>query len=58
MRAIASLNAGDIIKRENFNALRPCPEDALSPGEMGRAEGKILSRNLQKGEYLRITDFT
>lgn len=56
LRLKADLPRGSAISREDLAVLRPCPEDALPPYEIGRVLGKTLRRDMQAGDHLRWTD--
>lgn len=47
------IKEGTIITSDNITMLRPCPEDGIEPYHEPSIVGKILKRNLQKGELLK-----
>jgi len=57
IRAKNDMDIGHTIVKQDLEVLRPCPEDALPPYKMQEVLGKSLNRNLEKGDYLRLTDF-
>ena len=57
LRATTALPAGTILTKENIEALRPCPENALRPYELIECLGKILNHSLQAGEHLTKNSF-
>lgn len=56
VRCRKSKRQGDLISRSDFDVLRPCPLDALSPRSLSALDGKRLSRNIEEGDYLRVGD--
>ena len=50
------LQKGTILKRENIEALRPCPSNAINPNSLNEVIGKKLRYDLNKGEYLQWKD--
>jgi sialic acid synthase SpsE len=36
--------------------LRPCPEDALPPYRINDIVGKLVNRDIDKGDYIRLDD--
>lgn len=57
MRAVKFMKKGEKVFSANFEALRPCPSDALSPFEYSKVIGKNLCRDIKVGDYLRLGDF-
>ena len=57
MHAIKYVPAGKSIQRADFEALRPCPEDAVRPYEFLDIIGRSVKRSLQTGDYLSRSDF-
>lgn len=57
LRARRMLNIGDVISKEDFLLLRPCPSDALQPYEFCVAIGKTLINKIPEGGHLRRDDF-
>lgn len=52
MRAKRDLLAETVIRDIDFEALRPCPVDAISPFEFPAVMGRKIKSNLQKGDYI------
>ncbi|MBU0459991.1 MAG: N-acetylneuraminate synthase family protein [Nanoarchaeota archaeon] len=57
LRAKQDLSKGEIITRENINVLRPAPDDAMYPKYIKKVVGKILKEDINKGDYLKWTNF-
>ena len=55
IRALADLNAGSIVLRDNTFPLRPCPSDGIQPCDISEIEGKKLTRNIKKGDMMSKT---
>lgn len=53
LRAARVLNAGETIRREDLDVLRPAPADAIFPYELTRVVGRRLRQNIVAGDYLR-----
>ncbi|MBH9538437.1 N-acetylneuraminate synthase family protein [Novosphingopyxis sp. YJ-S2-01] len=49
LRAAADLPAGTTLTNDNVEALRPCPEGAISPAHADDVLGKVLTRDLARG---------
>ena len=58
LRARADFLQSHVIQRGDFEALRPCPSDALTPAEIRNIIGKTLQRDICSGEYLRASDIS
>ncbi len=56
LRAIAPFKKGHVVSVGDFVPLRPCPRDAIQPYELENIIGKSLIRDLEDGEYLKISD--
>lgn len=56
LRLKNDLQKGTILKRENIEALRPCPSNAINPNSLNEVIGKKLRYDLNKGEYLQWKD--
>ncbi len=56
MRAVRELRAGDVVSDNDFEALRPCPDDAVRPYEFVGFVGKRLIRTLASGDCLSYDD--
>ena len=58
MRAVQEFPAGHVIREQDFEALRPCPDDAVRPYEFENYIGKPLTRNVVSGDYLARADLS
>jgi len=47
-----NLSAGEKLKHDDFEYLRPCPEGAVQPYEINNIESRVLLRDLDKGECI------
>ncbi len=56
IRFAREMSAGELIRKEHLEFLRPCPEDGLPPYRMGEVLGKKLRSNMALGQHLRISD--
>jgi len=56
IRTVSDLAKGTIITKEHLTVLRPCPVDGLPPFELDKVIGKVLDRDVNKGEHLKWTD--
>ena len=56
MRAMRSIRKGEIIKKNDFYPLRPCPEDASHLMDLCDLEGLRVSRDFDNGDYLKYGD--
>ena len=56
LRAKKNLNKGITLNYDFFEALRPCPEDAIVPSDHFMLDNKILLRDIIKGDYLKKSD--
>lgn len=56
IRIKKDISEGDLIKYEDLEVLRPCPQDAINPSEITKIIGKKLNKNLNKGNYLKKED--
>lgn len=52
LRATRNINAGSIVKPDDLIALRPIPENGISPYEKKKVIGKILKHSLKEGEHI------
>ena len=52
MYAIRDIESGDRLSYTDFEALRPCRENSLSPDEVCQAEGSTIVKSLKRGEPL------
>jgi sialic acid synthase SpsE len=58
IRAGRDLAAGERLERTMLECLRPCPQDAFAPFELGEVVGRRLRRPLRKGEHLKRGDIS
>lgn len=58
IRSKVDLLAGDIIKLEDLEFLRPCPSDALTPGDLSEVVGSKITRNISSGDHFTRDDFS
>lgn len=56
LRLKDTIAAGTVLSEDHLEALRPCPEGAVSPDALSKVLGKCLSASKQAGEELRWTD--
>jgi N-acetylneuraminate synthase len=56
LRAKRSLAQGTVLQEEMFDALRPCPRDAIPPYELPNLTGRTIKRSLQAGEHITWRD--
>jgi sialic acid synthase SpsE len=56
IRLAADIPKDATLTQEGLTFLRPCPEDALPPYQMGRVIGKKIRRPMMAGDYLRWSD--
>ncbi len=56
IRVASKLPAGVVLKREDLEVLRPCPNDGLPPYLLNNVIGKSLRHDMQPGDYLKWTD--
>ena len=52
LRAVIDLSKGTVLNESDFEALRPCPENAVHPMLINRVVGKTLTCDLKRGEHL------
>lgn len=57
LRAKRKISIGDKLLFNDVSCLRPCPIDALEPWQLDGYIGRELKRNIEKGEYLKASDF-
>jgi N-acetylneuraminate synthase len=55
-RAAKSLQAGHRIEALDFDFLRPCPENGVPPYLSGQLVGRVLRKNISKGDLISIFD--
>ena len=56
IRTTRLLKKGETISQSDLISLRPCPSDALPPYRLDELLGKTLTRNVDEGDCLRLTD--
>ena len=56
IRANKKLKVGSVVKINDLEFLRPCPENALSPSFINQLVGKSIPRNLNAGECFLLSD--
>lgn len=56
VRAARDLATGEVVTKEMLEVLRPCPDDAIAPYELDDVLGRILNKNISKGDILRWSD--
>jgi N-acetylneuraminate synthase len=56
VRAARGLKAGQVLASGDLEPLRPAPEDAIFPYDLPRLVGRVLTRDLSRGEHLRWED--
>lgn len=56
IRLLRDMSAGEIVRKEDLEVLRPCPVDGLPPYRMNEVLGKSLRRAKASGQHLLITD--
>ena len=56
LRAAKNLKREHIIVREDIEALRPCPEDGISPADLNKIIGRQIKSDIVKGDHLKLTD--
>ena len=52
IRLKKNMKKGEILKKENFEMLRPCPINAIKPSEINIVLGKKLKVDLNKGDTI------
>ena len=57
LRASRQIQNGELLKKEDFEALRPAPINSYSPFEIANLIGKCLSKSIQKGEHFTEQNF-
>ena len=58
IRATRDLSAGTKLSPDDIEALRPCPEDAITPMDADQVVNRKLSQNKAKGEEFYWSDLT
>jgi sialic acid synthase SpsE len=55
IRVKKDLSAGDMVREDDLEFLRPCPEDALPPYKLEKILDKELLENIKSGDYIKWT---
>jgi len=55
LRVKETIKAGTLLTNYHFEALRPCPPDAVRPYEIDKLIGKKLVKDIVKGEYITLS---
>jgi sialic acid synthase SpsE len=56
IRLVRDMPAGEVLKKEDLEVLRPCPMDGLPPHQIGEVIGKKLCCAKTSGQHLLISD--
>jgi sialic acid synthase SpsE len=56
IRARRDMKSDEIVQEADFEYLRPCPADALAPYEKDKLLGKALTRDIEAGDCIRLSD--
>jgi len=56
IRAANDLDPGEKITKDNTFPLRPCPKDGIPPYKLSEIEGRIVKKNIQKGDLITLSD--
>ena len=56
IRSKTKLTKGSKLKSSNLISLRPCPKNGILPFEINRVAGKILKKNIEKGDVIKWKD--
>lgn len=56
LRSTRALRKGEQLAASDLIALRPCPADALPPFRHGEILGRVLTRDVPAGDYLKASD--
>jgi sialic acid synthase SpsE len=56
IRANKKLVTGDVVRENDLQFLRPCPEDALPPYELKNILDRKLVENVKSGDYIKWTN--
>ncbi len=56
IRLVRDMTAGEVVRDEDLEFLRPCPIDGLAPYRIDEILGKNLRYAKDRGQYLRISD--
>ena len=53
LRVKHTLKKGHILINDDLENLRPCPDDAVAPYDIGNVTGKRVTRDICEGDYIR-----
>ena len=56
IRLIVSKKKGDVLKLNELQFQRPCPDGAISVNDINKIIGKKLSKDIENGDCLRRED--
>jgi N-acetylneuraminate synthase len=56
IRAKQNLKEGIRLSKNDLEVLRPCPAGGLPPFEMDKILDKTINRNIEKGDYIKLSD--
>ena len=56
IRLVITKKEGEVIKLEDIQFQRPCPENAISVNDFSQIIGKKLSKNKDNGDYIKKED--
>lgn len=56
IRLSRDMSAGEVIRKEDLQFLRPCPVDALAPYRLNEVLGKKLRNEKTFGQHLQLSD--
>ena len=56
IRLVITKKEGEVIKLEDIQFQRPCPENAISVNDFSQIIGKKLSKNKDNGDYIKMED--
>lgn len=57
IRVTKNLTKGTVINKNHLIVLRPCPPEALPPYKMEDVLGKKIKRDIQEGDFIKLSDF-
>ncbi len=56
VRAARAIRKDQTLSEADLTVLRPCPADALPPYRIGEVIGRVARRDIEAGDYVRLTD--
>jgi sialic acid synthase SpsE len=56
IRLARDMAAGEVLRKEDLEMLRPCPIDGIQPYRVGETVGKKIRRGMVRGQHLRTND--